>query len=188
MQQVLGQSLNVGMAHITKKVGGARMGERMRTLGFGEETQKGYVVMNDSPGPFVNIVWDFNKFPWPFPNDSIDLIKADGILQKISRENRTFLKFMDECWRVLKVDGQFVIAVPYAGSYEYYKDPTNVNPMNESTWCYFDPLENIAGKYLYHIYKPKPWRIKHLYFKVNADMEVLMEKRREDVSYEEGKV
>lgn len=38
MQQVLGQSLNVGMAHITKQVGGARMGERMRALGFGEET------------------------------------------------------------------------------------------------------------------------------------------------------
>lgn len=38
MQQVLNQSLNVGMAYIAKEVGGERLGERMRALGFGQET------------------------------------------------------------------------------------------------------------------------------------------------------
>lgn len=38
MQQVLNQSLNVGMAHVAKEVGGEHLGKRMRELGFGQET------------------------------------------------------------------------------------------------------------------------------------------------------
>lgn len=38
MQQVLNQSLNVGMAYVAKKVGGKAMGDGMRAFGFGEET------------------------------------------------------------------------------------------------------------------------------------------------------
>lgn len=38
MQEVLGQSLNVGMAFVAGQVGREKMGERIRALGFGEET------------------------------------------------------------------------------------------------------------------------------------------------------
>ncbi|MBP9749321.1 MAG: penicillin-binding protein 2 [Candidatus Pacebacteria bacterium] len=38
MQEVLNQSLNVGMAYVARRVGGKALGERMRELGFGEET------------------------------------------------------------------------------------------------------------------------------------------------------
>lgn len=38
MQQVLNQSLNVGMAFVAKQVGGQTMGERLRAFGLGEET------------------------------------------------------------------------------------------------------------------------------------------------------
>ncbi len=38
MQEVLNQSLNVGMAYVAKRVGGSVLGEKMRLLGFGEET------------------------------------------------------------------------------------------------------------------------------------------------------
>jgi cell division protein FtsI/penicillin-binding protein 2 len=38
MQEVLNQSLNVGMAYVAKQVGGQKLSERMRAIGFGEET------------------------------------------------------------------------------------------------------------------------------------------------------
>jgi cell division protein FtsI (penicillin-binding protein 3)/stage V sporulation protein D (sporulation-specific penicillin-binding protein) len=53
MQEVLGQSLNVGMAYIAKKVGGQKMGERMRALGFGEET--GIDVPFEAHGLITNL-------------------------------------------------------------------------------------------------------------------------------------
>lgn len=38
MQEVLNQSLNLGMAFVADEVGGKTLGERMRAFGFGEET------------------------------------------------------------------------------------------------------------------------------------------------------
>lgn len=38
MQEVLNQSLNLGMSHVADKVGGKVLGERMKAFGFGEET------------------------------------------------------------------------------------------------------------------------------------------------------
>lgn len=139
--------------------------------------------MAETAGDKVDLVWLFNNLPWPFPDNSIDLVRADDVITHISRENRGFIRFMDECWRILKFDGQFMISAFYAGSYEFYRDPTNVNPVNECTFAYFDPLEPIAGKELYRIYKPKPWRIVHISFKVNGNMEVLLYKRRIDQTY-----
>ncbi len=149
----------------------------------GRNPTKGFVVMNSIPMDKVDIVWHFNKLPWPIPDASIDILKADQVLQKVPRENHQFIKFMDEAWRVLKYDGQFMIAVPYMNSYFFYQDPLNVNPMNESTFAHFDPLEPIAGQYLYKVYKPLPWKINHMSFKIGGIMEVLLVKRRKDKSY-----
>jgi SAM-dependent methyltransferase len=150
----------------------------------GFNPQHGFITMHSSQMKDVDLVWDYKKLPYPFPDSSVDLIRADMILQKVTRENGLFVRFMNELWRILKYDEKFMFSVPYAGSYQFYQDPMNVNPMNECTLAYFDPLEPIAGKTLYKLYKPKPWKINHISFNVNGLMEVLMIKRREDKSYE----
>ena len=61
---------------------------------------------------------------------------------------------MDEIWRILKVGGQLQLAMPYARSNGFWQDPTHVKTWNEATPEYFDP-----SKYLYNIYKTKPFRI-----------------------------
>lgn len=91
-----------------------------------------------------------------------------------------FMAFMDEVWRILKVGGQFMSSMPYAGSSGFFQDPTHINQINAATFAYFDPLA-IGG--LYYIYKPKPWKIVSCSYAVNGNMEVLLEKRRMDKSY-----
>lgn len=126
-------------------------------------------------------VLDYLKLPWKYENESVDLIKADHVINKVPREK--FIEFMDECWRVMKYDGQFMISTCYGLSYEYIGDPKNVNPVNELTFSFFDPIEPLAGIYNYKKYCPKPWKIAHISFKVGGLMEVLLIKRREDKSY-----
>ena len=92
----------------------------------------------------------------------------------------SFIKFMDEAWRILKPGGEFMIRVPYAGTIGYYQDPTHINPISEATIYYFDPFHSSQ---LYKIYRPKPWEIKHLFWDTEAIMEVLLIKRREDKSF-----
>ena len=94
-----------------------------------------------------------------------------------------FMRFMDEVWRVLKVDGEFAMVFPYAGSPGFYQDPTHINNISEMTWEYFDPLSPRAQGQLYGIYMPKPWKIKVSAWKKTGNMEVVLIKRKEDPSY-----
>lgn len=92
----------------------------------------------------------------------------------------TFIRFMDEVWRVLKPGGEFVFKVPYAGTTGYWQDPTHINPITEATIYYFDPF-HVTN--LYRVYRPLPWEIKHLFWDTEAIMEVCLVKRIPDKSY-----
>ena len=77
-----------------------------------------------------------------------------------------------------------IVAAWWAGySQGYLQDPTHCNQINEATWAYFDPLEPSTQGMLYRIYKPKPWQIKFLSWSPEANLEVVLAKRREDKSY-----
>ena len=100
-----------------------------------------------------------------------------------------FIEFMDEVWRVLQFDGEFAISCPHGYSPGYLQDPTHCNAVNETTWAYFDPL--LFDGLLYRFYKPKPWKLKvdafgtpQLFWSPNANIEVVLQKRRIDKSYE----
>lgn len=115
------------------------------------------------------------------------LVKKGLISKKEIEENigeteifGTFIRFMNEVWRVLKPKGQFAFVVPYAGSVGYWQDPTHINPITEATLAYFDPLDKSG---LWNIYKPFPWRIANSSFSMNGNLEVVLEKRIVDKSY-----
>jgi SAM-dependent methyltransferase len=97
-----------------------------------------------------------------------------------------FIRFMDEVWRITKPGGQFISTFPFAGSPGYWQDPTHVNPITHVTMAYFDPLaKDSAGNYynLYTIYRSMPWKIVKCFYDQNGFMEIAMEKRLIDKSY-----
>lgn len=69
----------------------------------------------------------------PFEDDSIDKIEMIDVLEHIF----DLKNVMNECWRVLKKDHILYVEVPYAGSNDYYKDPTHVRPFVPDTFKYF---------------------------------------------------
>jgi len=150
-------------------------------LGGGPHPQEGFINfdMRDIPG--VDIVHDWEEYPWPLPDCSVTLLMAQHVVEHINPARFGFIKWMDEAWRVLKYDGQIMIATPFAGSMGYYSDPTHCNPCTNHTWNYFDPLSPTG---LWRIYKPKPWKIQKLFWSTEGNMEVLLSKRRLDKTYE----
>ena len=136
------------------------------------------------PG-IVDIVHDLETFPWPLPDECAQVAIASHVVEHINPAKGTFISFMDEVWRVLQYGGEFGIATPYAGSHGYFQDPTHINPCNETTFAYFDPLDQMTGGQLYRIYQPKPWQIKpgSLHLNKNGNLEVVLIKRRDDESY-----
>lgn len=153
-------------------------------LGGGARPNTGFVNIDCRDLPEVDIVHDLETYPWPLPDECVSFMVASHLLEHIDPAKGNFLKFMDECWRVMQFDGEFMIAVPYAGSPGYWQDPTHCNGITERTLAYFDPL--YAGGGLYRIYKPKPWKIKPgtLHWDAYGNLEVVLVKRREDESYQ----
>lgn len=97
-----------------------------------------------------------------------------------------FVKFMDECWRILKPGGQAQHVFPFAGSPGYWQDPTHINPISHVTLAYFDPLAKDSGGNLYHlysIYRPKPWKLLRCFYDTSGFVEIALEKRLIDPSY-----
>lgn len=149
-------------------------------LGCGESKQPGFIGVDIRNLPGVDIVQDLESFPWVIPDECAELVIASHLVEHINPARGGFLKFMDEVWRILMPNGVFMLSTPYAGSPGYWQDPTHVNPCNEVTWAYFDPMEPRSNGLLYSIYKPKPWKIIQNTYEEVGNMEVALQKRLED--------
>jgi len=149
-------------------------------IGCGASKQEGFIGLDVRDLPGVDIVHDVEEYPWPLPDECVLLAVCSHLVEHINPARFGFIRFMDELWRIMKPGGEIAIATPHGSSQGYLQDPTHCNAINETTWAYFDPLENRTGGQLYSIYQPKPWRIKFLNWSPAANIEVILVKRALD--------
>lgn len=145
-------------------------------LGGGANPQPNFVNIDVRDLPEVDIVHDLTVYPWPLPDECCNLVMASHLVEHINPADFGFVKFMNEVWRICKPGASFMIAAPYGFSPGFIQDPTHCNPVNETTFAYFDPL-NISR--LWHIYKPKPWYYRDVRFDTMWGIEVGLKKHSE---------
>jgi predicted SAM-dependent methyltransferase len=119
--------------------------------------------------PGVQILHDAEVFPWPLDDESCSVIVMSHLIEHI--KPWLSIDLINECWRVLEIEGVLMIATPYATSFGYNQDPTHCNPWNEATPTYF-----VLGESLYEVYRPKPWKMESIAFHRNANLEVALRK------------
>jgi SAM-dependent methyltransferase len=125
----------------------------------------------------VDLVQDLEKFPWRIKSETFNLVVANHLIEHINPAKGGFISFMNEVWRILKPEGEFMISAPYATSPGMYRDPTHINFINEETWCSFDNNDPFYKGELYKIYKPLPWKIKINTWNDTGNIEVVLIKR-----------
>ena len=116
--------------------------------------------MDKYPLPGISIVHDLEVSPWPFPDNSVEEIRAGHIIEHI--KPWLTVHFFNEMWRVLAPGGRAVVTTPVAGSPEYWQDPTHCNGFTKATFRYFE-----VGSALYEVYCPRPWAISWLDYEGN---------------------
>jgi predicted SAM-dependent methyltransferase len=85
----------------------------------------------------VDIVHDLTKFPYPFKDESADMIFASHFVEHLDGIER--MKFMDECHRILKPEGKMRLVHPYYKSVRAVQDPTHKwPPISENSYFYWD--------------------------------------------------
>jgi SAM-dependent methyltransferase len=106
--------------------------------------------------------------------------EADEYLGEVDT-GPALLRFFDEVWRILQPGGQILIAAPYGGSRGFYQDPTHLAGIVPALFAYLDPLTPDSP--LYSIYRPLPFKIIKLSYDIGGNLEVALEKRLIDKSY-----
>jgi predicted SAM-dependent methyltransferase len=104
--------------------------------------------------PEIDVVWDLNDLPWPWADDSFDLIVACAVFEHL-RNN--LVTTVDECWRILRPDGVLHVKLPYWKSDNSYRDPTHYWRFSLVTCDLFDPDTKYGRDYMF--YTERKWKI-----------------------------
>lgn len=94
-------------------------------LGAGRNPQPGFTSV-DLYAPGVDIKLDLFKFPWPWKDGTVDEIFCSHFLEHVPRTIRW--RFMEECWRIMKLEATMRIFVPSFKSERAYGDMTHEPP------------------------------------------------------------
>ena len=104
--------------------------------------------------PEIDVAWDLNNLPWPWADDSFDLIVACAVLEHL-RIN--LLASVGECWRILRPGGLLHVKLPYWRGENSWTDPTHYWHFTLETLNIFDPDTKYGQDYRF--YTNRKWKI-----------------------------
>ncbi len=111
-------------------------------LGSGKTSYPGFTNVDKIKFSNVDIVWDLEKTPFPFKDNSVSEIITEHTLEHI----RNFLPLVEDLYRICRPDGLIKIAVPYFKYEGAFRDPTHVRFFTERSFDHF----NIVYDYNYY--------------------------------------
>lgn len=85
-----------------------RSGKKLN-LGCGEFKKEGFINLDLRQETQPDVVWDLNKFPYPFNSGEFEVIEADHVIEHLLDPFRV----MKELHRILKDGGKLVVKVPH---------------------------------------------------------------------------
>ena len=103
-------------------------------VGCGQIKRPGFVGMDISPDVGAEFVHDWEVYPWPFEDNSIAELNAGNVLEHVV----DLMKFMNECYRIMKTGAVMHVVCPYHTSTGAWQDPTHTRAISEMTFYYFD--------------------------------------------------
>jgi len=72
--------------------------------------------------PEIDVAHDLNELPWPWADESFDMIFASSVFEHLEID---LVQALDECWRILRPGGRIRVKLPYWGHENAYADPTH---------------------------------------------------------------
>ncbi len=101
--------------------GETRPGPEKLDIGCGEAKLPGYLGMDSFASAKVDMVHDFDVFPYPFADSSFDEVKMSNALEHAS----DFIATVCEVHRILRPGGTFKVLCPHYSGPDAYRDPTH---------------------------------------------------------------
>lgn len=101
-------------------------------IGCGTDIKKGWVNLDFTPLPGVNVVHDIERLPLPFEDNEFDEILAQDVFEHVE-----YIPVLKDLHRILKTGGTLTIRVPHFTSKNNFVDPTHKKLFSVNTWDFF---------------------------------------------------
>ena len=111
-------------------------------LGCGHKILPNYVNVDKFNIYAVDIVHDLEIFPYPFEDNSVDMILLSHVLEHIGQTPDIFNNIIREIYRICKNDAKIEINVPHPRHDDFISDPTHVRPITVLGLSLFDKSQN----------------------------------------------
>jgi SAM-dependent methyltransferase len=109
-------------------------GQRSLSVGCGRRpSEAGLVRLDKSPAVEPDVVWDLDKFPYPFDDSSFSEVECLDVIEHLADIPRA----MEEFHRILEPAGVLRITTPHFSCANSYVDPTHKWHLSARSFDYF---------------------------------------------------
>ena len=131
---------------------GLDMGQERRVLdvGCGRRKRPGAVGIDGNSDTAADIVHDLDRFPWPLPDASFDLILCHHVIEHLGN----IVRVMEELHRIGRHGAMVEIITPHFSSLYSWQDPTHRHHLALDSFDYFT-----ADTRHTNFYTPKRFRV-----------------------------
>ncbi len=101
-------------------------------IGAGRKKIKGATTLDINPRLNPDVVWDLNRFPYPFEASRFDLVVCEHVIEHLEH----VISVMEELHRVTRAGGRVLVRVPHFSSLNFNTDPTHVHAFSSRSFDY----------------------------------------------------
>ena len=104
-------------------------------LGCGQNRLPGFVNVDKHGAPDVR--HDLETFPWPWPDNAVDEVMLNHVLEHLGADAGVFIGIMKELYRVCRPEAIVRINVPHPRHDHFIGDPTHVRAVTPAMLSLF---------------------------------------------------
>ena len=116
---------------------------RILDVGCGIRKYPGAIGIDRNPASAADVLCDLDRFPYPFADNSFDVLRAIHVIEHVADVIRT----MEEFHRLVRPGGRVRVVTPHYTDFSSFCDPTHRWHLNSFSFRYFGEDHGGFGYY-----------------------------------------